>query len=183
MTDGLSLTNLRRELGRTWLIALFAIAYVVSQLTIIVILGPIEEAMIRLQTTGISAAEYLAVFRSWDASGEMAFYRAHFVLDDIHWIWYAGLFTALLCRVFDQCGVRSAYNWVLLLPLGSGLLDWYENHLQHIFLSSVDFVTIVDPLPLFSTVASDVKWLLSAIYISLTLILAIGLVFKRRSNS
>ncbi len=40
MTDALSLSNLRRALGRTWLIALFGIAYAISQITIIVILGP-----------------------------------------------------------------------------------------------------------------------------------------------
>jgi len=105
---------------------LFAIAYVISQITIIVILGPIEAAMIKLQVTGVSADAYLAVFRDWEASGGMAFYRAHFILDDPHPIWYAGLFTTLLCRLFDRCSVAHKYDWVLLLPLGSGLLDWYE---------------------------------------------------------
>ncbi len=47
MTDALSLANLRTELGRTWLITLFGIAYAISQITIIVILGPIEDAMIK----------------------------------------------------------------------------------------------------------------------------------------
>jgi len=104
----------------------------------------------RLRTFGGS-------FRSWEESGEMAFYRAHFILDDVHWIWYAGLFTTALCRLFDRHGVAHKYDWVLLLPPCSGLLDWYENQLQHVFLSASDFATIVDPLPLFSTVASDVK--------------------------
>lgn len=178
MTNGLSLATLRSALGRTWLIVLFAIAYVISQITIIVILGPIEEAMIKLQVTGVSADAYLAVFREWEASGGMAFYRAHFILDDPHPIWYAGLFTTLLCRLFDRCSVAHKYDWVLLLPLGSGLLDWYENHLQHIFLSASDFSTIIDPLPLFSTVASDVKWLFSAVYVSLSVILLIRLFLK-----
>ncbi len=106
----------------------------------------------------------------------MDFYRAHFILDDIHWIWYAGLFTALLCRLFEHHGVEHKYDWVLLLPLGSGLLDWYENHLQHVFLSAPDFATIVDPLPLFSTIASDVKWLFAAIYVLLSAVL-VGALF------
>jgi hypothetical protein len=182
MTEALSLANLRRELGRTWLIALFGIAYIISQVTIIMILGPIEDAMVKLQITGVSVGEYLAVFRSWEESGEMAFYRAHFILDDVHWIWYAGLFTTVLCRLFDRHGVGHKYDWVLLLPLGSGLLDWYENQLQHVFLSASDFATIVDPLPLFSTVASDVKWLFSAIYILLTIVLAVGVFLKCRGN-
>ena len=93
MTDALSLANLRNELGRTWLITLFGIAYVISQITIIVILGPIEDAMIKLQTTGTTVADYLAVFNAWEASGDMAFYRAHFLLDDVHWIWYTMFLT------------------------------------------------------------------------------------------
>ncbi len=183
MTDGLSLANLRSELGRTWLITLFGIAYAISQISIIVILGPIEEAMINLQTTGVSADAYLTVFRDWEASGGMTFYRAHFILDDVHWVWYTGLFTTALCRLFDSHGVAHKYDWVLLLPVGSGLLDWYENRLQHIFLSASDFATIVDPLPLYSTVASDVKWLFSAVYLSLTFILLIRLFLKGRRNA
>ena len=183
MTDGLSLANFRGELGRTWLIIMFAVAYAISQITIIVILGPIEDAMIRLQTTGISAEAYLTVFREWEASGGMAFYRAHFILDDVHWIWYAGLFTTLLCRLFDRHSIPHKYDWVLLLPLASGLLDWYENHLQHIFLDASDFSTIIDPLPLLSTVASDIKWLLSVFYILLTVVLAVGLFRKRQRTA
>ncbi len=181
MNRTLLLKNLRRELGHTWLIAFFGIAYAISQITIIVILGPIEDAMIKLQTTGFSAEDYLTVFRNWEKSGGMDFYRAHFVLDDIHWIWYSGLFTVILCRLFESYGVAHRHDWVLLLPLGSGLLDWYENRLQHIFLSADDFATIVDPLPLFSTMASDVKWLFSAIYITLSIVLIVRLLLRRRA--
>lgn len=183
MTDRLSLANLRRDLGRTWLITLFGIAYAVSQITIIVILRPIEDAMIKLQTTGFSVGDYLTVFQDWEESGGMDFYRAHFILDDFHWIWYAGFFTALLCRLFERHGVGSKYNWMLLTPLGSGLLDWYENHLQHVFLSAPDFATIVDPLPLFSTIASDVKWLFAAIYILFSVVLAGALFVGGRPNA
>ena len=171
MTNSLSLDNLRRELDRTWIIALFGIAYLVSQVTIILILGPIEDAMLNLQMTGISVADYISVFGAWEASGNMAFYRAHFLLDDFHWVWYTIFFTALLCRLFDRFEISSERNWFLLLPLVSGLLDWYENHLQHIFLSSADFTTIIDPLPLYSTVASDIKWALVLLYLGTAIVL------------
>lgn len=171
MTHSISLDNLRRELGRTWIIVLFGVAYLISQVTIIIILGPIEDAIIKLQTTGTSVTDYLSVFGAWEASGDMAFYRAHFLLDDFHWVWYTVLFTAVLCRLFDRFEISSERNWFLLLPLASGLLDWYENHLQHVFLSSADFRTIIDPLPLYSTVASDVKWVLSILYLGTTIVL------------
>jgi hypothetical protein len=67
MTDALSLVNLRTELGRTWLITLFGIAYAISQITIVVILGPIEDAMLKLQTTGVSVTDYVSVFGAWEA--------------------------------------------------------------------------------------------------------------------
>ena len=67
MTDALSLANLRTELGRTWLITLFGIAYAISQITIAVILGPIEDAMLKLQTTGVSVTDYVSVFGAWEA--------------------------------------------------------------------------------------------------------------------
>ena len=180
MRDALSLQNLRHELGRTWMITVFGLAYVISQVTIIMILRPIADAMIMLQTTGFSARDYLSVFGVWKASGGLTVYRAHFIFDDVHWIWYAALFTALLCRLFERHAVPGRYNWVLLLPLASGLLDWFENHLQHVFLSSSDFSTIVDPLPLFSTLASDAKWVLALTYVLISAVLLVRLIFVNR---
>lgn len=182
MKDMLSLNHLRHELGRTWFIALSGIAWVISQVSILVILGPIDEAMVILQTTGTTTADYLSVFNAWVESGDMAFYLAHFILDDFHWVWYTLFFTSLLCRLFDAFGVSSDRNWFLLLPLVSGLLDWYENHLQHIFLSSADFSTIVDPLPLYSTLASDAKWLLSIAYLGTSIVLAVRLAFRKKTE-
>ena len=182
MTPTLALNRIRSALAQPWMIALFGIAYLVSQITIIVLLGPIEDSMIKLQTTGFKAADYLEVFGAWEASGEMAIYRAHFILDDPHPIWYTGLFTVLLCWLFERCRIASKHNWLLLTPLASGLLDWYENRLQHVFLSSQDFSTIVDPLPLYSTLASDVKWLLALTYVGLSVALLIRLIVNRQKN-
>ena len=165
MPKALSLNCIRRNVNSVWLIALFGVAYAVSQATILIILGPIADSMFKLQMTGVSAQDYLTVFGAWEATGEMAFYRAHFILDDIHWIWYAAFFTALLCRLFEKMRVPGKYDWFLLMPLGSGLLDWFENRIQHVFLSTQDLATIVDPLPLISTLASDIKWLLATAYI------------------
>ena len=176
----MTLDNLRQQLGRNWIIVLFGIVYLVSQITILIVLGPVEHAMFTLQLTGFSATDYVSVFSAWEASGDMARYRAHFILDDVHWVWYSVLFTALLSRLFERCEIPSGRNWFLLLPLASGLLDWYENRLQHVFLSSNDLAMIVDPLPLYSTLASDLKWLLVIIYLGATVVLAVRL--KLNSN-
>ena len=172
--DNLVLSRLRGTLGKTWLIVLFGIAYAVSQVTILIIVEPLGHQFPELQCLGFSAERYLAVFGHWEATGVMNAYRAHFILDDVHWIWYAAFFTFVLCRLFEREQLSHRLDWVLLLPLASGLLDWYENSLQHVFLSAPDFSTIVDPLPLLSTLASDSKWLLASVYVLMT----VGLLFR-----
>ena len=47
------------------------------------------------------------------------------------------------------------------------MADWLENQFQHFFLSDPRLTTIVDPLPLISTLASNLKWLLVAASLSL----------------
>ena len=106
------------------------------------------------------------------------------LLDDVHWVWYTIFFTAVLCRLFDRFKISSNGNWFLLLPLASGLLDWFENHLQHVFLGSADFRTIIEPLPLYNTLASDVKWVLALMYLGTTIVLVARLAFDSiRSES
>jgi hypothetical protein len=166
-TRALELARLRAALDHTWLVAAFAGAYAISQATILVVLEPLGSSVAELQCLGFTAAEYLAVFRHWEVTGGMDAYRAHLVLDDVHWVWYAGLFTALLCRLFERQRIPHRFDWLLLLPLVSGLLDGYENRLQHVFLAAPDFSTIVDPLPLLSTLASIAKWILAAVYVAL----------------
>lgn len=166
--EALALSRLRARLGRTWLIVLFGVTYLVSQATILAIVEPLGSSLARLQLLGFSAEVYRSVFREWQAAGLLDVYRSHFVVDDVHWLWYSGLFTAVLCRLFERERVPHRHDWILLLPLASGLLDAYENRLQHVFLSAPDFSRIVDPLPLWSTLASIAKWTLAATYVSLT---------------
>jgi len=166
-----SLTRLRTALGQTWLIGLFGVAYLISQVTILIIVAPLGGQFPELQCFGFTAEKYQAVFRHWQETGAMAAYRAHFVFDDVHWVWYAGFFTCLLCRLFERHRLSHRLDGLLLLPLVSGLLDAYENRLQHVFLSAPDFSTIVDPLPLLSTLASDLKWVLVSFYALLAAVL------------
>jgi hypothetical protein len=136
--------------------------------------APLGSSMLRLQCLGFSADDYLRTLRGWQETGVLAAYQAHFLLDDLHWIWYALFFTAVLCRLFERRGVDHRHDWVLLLPLVSGLLDAFENRLQHIFLSDPDFSRVVDPLPAFSTMASDLKWLLVLGYVGISLALLVS---------
>ena len=169
MNDSAPLASLRRRLAALpgWLVAMLAVAYAISQATILAILHPLGPSIAKLQCCAFTADAYIATFRAWESAGVLSAYRAHFVLDDVHWIWYSLLATALLCRLFERQRVPHRYDFVLVLPLVSGLCDAYENHLQHVFLSAPDYSTIVDPLPLLSTLASDAKWALAAGYVLL----------------
>ena len=160
-----------QSLGRTWVIALLGVTYLISQIAILVTLAPASSEMLRLQCLGFSAERTLAIFRAWEASGAIDAYRAHFVLDDFHWLWYAGFFTALLGRLFERRAVSHRFDWILVLPLASGLLDVLENQIQHVFVGAPGFSTVVDPLPLISTAASVLKWGLVLIYAAVTAVL------------
>jgi hypothetical protein len=171
MRGRLALAQLRVDLGETWILVLSGLAYAISQATILVIVRPLGSSLLRLQCLGFSAEETLHVFRHWQETGVLAAYQAHFLLDDPHWVWYALFFTSVLCRLFELRGIAHRHDWILLLPLASGLLDAFENRLQHLFLSVPDFSRVVDPLPLLSAVASNLKWALALGYAGVALVL------------
>lgn len=175
--------GIRRRLGRGWLVASFGAAWLASQTAILVLLSPIAPGLWRLQTRVSSAEETLAILQGWEERGVLGAYRAHFVLDDFHWLLYAGFFTTLLCRLFEARRVPRRWNFVLALPLVSGLLDVVENALQRRFIASPGFPDVVDPLPLFSLLASGGKWLLVAGYASLSGVLLLRLATGRRRSA
>lgn len=170
-----------RERMAYWWIALgFGAIYLISQVTIGVVLehiGPLDIG--RLQVTGFTAEYYRETFARWQSTGAMAFYRAHFIFDGIHWLWYALSLTAFLAIGMRANAVSSTYDWILALPLVAGLCDCYENHVQLIFLSDPTYQTVVDPLPLLSTVASITKWSLVALILVTILALSVRATLRR----
>jgi hypothetical protein len=179
----LSLDRLRKEISATWILVVFGVAFAVSQLTMIVIIHPLGgPAFLQLQCFGFVAADYLDAFARWQSAGVMELYRAHLIVDDAHWIWYSVFFTAALARFFEAREMPDRYNFVLVLPLASGLLDWFENRLQHVFLAEPDFSTMVDPLPLLSTLASIMKWLLAVTYVVVIVVLCIRVLAASRQE-
>lgn len=167
----------RKTFAYWWLALSFGCVYLLSQVTIgalIQQLGPQDIG--KLQISAFTARDYLETFTHWERSGVMPFYRAHFTVDGIHWLWYSISLTAWLALAMDAARVASRYNAALLLPLVAGLCDCLENAIQHIFLSDPQFRTIVDPLPLISTMASITKWA------SVTLAVLLIVVFFARSR-
>jgi len=64
-----------------------------------------------------------------------------------------------LALSLDAARLSDRWNIVLIFPLIAGINDWFENGLQHVFLSGTDYQTIIDPLPAISTSASIIKWI------------------------
>jgi len=159
MTLKTFLEKVRNTLGQLWMVLVFGTVYLVSQITIGALLeqaGPRDIGI--LQVTGFTADTYIDTFQRWEAKGTMPFYRAHFVVDGIHWLWYTLSLLALLSFALQRANAPPHYNAVLVLPLIAGPCDALENAIQHIFLSEPDYVAIVNPLPLISTLASITKW-------------------------
>ncbi len=154
------LRSMRAVLSHKGLLALFGAIYVVSQVIIATIVDPlVPERMVGLQVTGFTPADYIAVFSAWEGEGVMTFYRAHLIFDDIHWVWYTVFLTVCLALSLDAAKLSDRGNVVLVFPLIAGINDWFENGLQHVFLSAPDFQMIIDPLPAISTTVSIIKWI------------------------
>ena len=178
----MTLHRIRTELAAAaWVPVFFGVTYAVSQLAIIAILRPVGTAnFLHLQCLTFDAASYIEVFTRWRADGSLDAYRAHLTIDTVHWVWYSMFATSLLARLFERLDVPPRYDFVLLLPLASGLFDGLENHFQHVFLETPDFAAIVDPLPLWSACASILKWLLVAIYVTTIGALGVRSAIRRR---
>ena len=156
------LERLRELLAQKWLLALFGSIFLVSQVVIAIVLHPLgTHTMVGLQVTGFTAEIYRATFAAWEAAGTMPFYHAHFVFDNVHPVWYSIALSVCLALGLDAARLSDRWNIVILFPLVAGILDVIENGLQQVFLSHPQYLTMIDPLPAISTVASIGKWSLA----------------------
>jgi hypothetical protein len=155
-----SLQSARGFLAHKGLLVLFGTIYLVSQVIIAILVDPLlPERMVGLQVTGFAASDYVATFATWQAEGTMPFYHAHLIFDDVHWIWYSVFLSVALAISLDAARLSDRWNFVLTFPVIAGVNDWFENGLQHVFLSRADYQTIIDPLPAISTTVSIIKWI------------------------
>lgn len=158
----------RNAIGQRWLVMLFAGIYIVSQAIIIVLLEQVgSDQAAKLQLFGFTADYYLETFNSWESAGTMAFYKAHLFIDAVHPIWYTLTLSALLALSMNGKELDHKHNRLLVLPMLVGLCDTLENSIQLVFLSDPSYVTVVDPLPLISTLLSLTKWTLASVVIGL----------------
>lgn len=165
---------LRHYLAKGWIVGLFAFIYLISQIIIGRVLEEIGGPVIlELQVTGFTAADYVVVFQQWTDAGLMAAYKAHFIFDDLHPIWYAVLMTSTMAVLMNRAACDDGWSKYLVLPIIAGICDMIENGIQHVFLADPSFALVIDPLPAISTIMSITKWALAATSIGLTIRLAL----------
>lgn len=155
-----SLKSVRELLSHKGLLALFGGIYLVSQVIIAITVEPlVTERMLGLQVTGFTPEVYRQTFTAWEAEGVMPFYHAHLIFDDIHWVWYTIFLSVALALSLDAARLSDRWNIVLTFPLVAGICDWFENGLQHQFLSGEGYQMVIAPLTAISTSASIIKWI------------------------
>ncbi len=168
------LTMLRTHLAHGWIVIMFTVIYLTSQIIIGMVLEQIGGPVIlALQVTGFTVADYVGAFSEWEKAGMMEIYRAHLVFDDLHPIWYAMLMASTLAVLMKKTGVGDGWTKVMIIPFAAGFCDLVENGIQHIFLTGPGTSTIVDPLPAISTIMSITKWSLAAAGLTLITILLV----------
>jgi len=172
--------RLRERLGSWWIVGVFGAIYVVSQLTLAVLLHPIGPRQVfELQTT-LSPQVFAKTLQRWERAGLLGTYASHYYLDFLHPVWYSIFLAALLARTFDAVGVSDRWNAVLFVPFLAGSLDVVEN-LVHVYYLVGGARPTAGPVVL-GGLAAITKWGLAAGVLVSVLVLGVRGVGRTSSS-
>lgn len=161
-------------------IAVFGVAYVLSQLIIAQTLRPLDPLdVLRVQTT-LSAPVVQQIFAKWRLDALLGTYARHYYFDFPHPVLYAVFLAAVLAWLLNRNGLSARWNGVLLLPFIAGLCDVFENVSHVAFLA--DGVNITPTWVALSGLAAITKWVLAGVSLALIAILAIRARFATRAR-
>ena len=142
-----------------FLIAVFAIIYLTSQMIIGSIMHPLGVVdALRLQTT-LSSDTFKSIASGWMASGQIGIYYRHFYFDNIHPVWYGIFLGLLIARAFKINNINPKFNWIILTPFVAAICDMFENMMHRYFLADLNRAT--PALVAISGLATNTKWFLS----------------------
>ena len=166
-----ALSAFRRAAASPRIVIGFGVAYLVSQILIARILHPLDPLdVLRAQTT-LRAPVVREIFARWGSDGLLDTYVRHFSLDFAHPALYAIFLGASVAWLLDRNRLSSAWDGVLLLPIGAGLCDLVENVSHVAFLA--DEANVTTAWVAVSGAAAITKWLLAGSSIALIVILAL----------
>lgn len=144
------------------LLGLSAVLFVISQVNIIVVLGPVGSELFALQTT-LSADTFRSILDGWTPD-ELARYREHFAWDTVHPLLYGGL-QLTWALVVHRHGAVSARRLPLLVTLAvlPSVLDYVENAF-HLYLEVHRDAIATGPV-LAAGLAAGLKWLCAGLVV------------------
>lgn len=144
-----------------WLLRLIAVLYLISQITIGIILHPLGiKAVLRMQTT-TSARIMAEILDRWSADGQLVRFITHFYPDFLHPVWYGLLLVFLMFRILGNASVSRRWNYALFLPLIAAAMDYLENFLHLSFVFRRECLT--DITAAIAGVASMLKWVMAGL--------------------
>ncbi len=151
---------LRRHAAMPSVLLFFAGMFVVSQLSMAVVLEPVgTQRVLELQTT-LSPATFAALVEDLFRRGVVEHYIAHYYYDFLHPLWYASLVALLLAGAMNRAGVPASRDGWLAVPFLAGLLDELENAL-HLYMV-IDTANITPWAVWLGNGAALAKWTLLA---------------------
>ena len=135
-----------------FLIAILII-FLISQILIVTVAGPVAQDLLPLQLT-FSKANFLNIIKKWPKDG-IHYYTTHLYLDYLHAIIYSVLLASLLSISQKQTNTNSYKTLVLAFIPGAS--DWVENTI-HLF--AIANIHSLGNLPItISALFSWTKWL------------------------
>ena len=161
----------RYSLGRNWVILLLGVICVVSQLTILAIVEPLDKFNVLRLQTAFSPEAFLAVKQSWVDAGVLDAYWRHFIFDFPHPLWYGLFFSACIAGALNFSESPESYSFLIVLPAVAGGCDLVENSLHVAFL--LEPRTIANPWIPISGAFTHAKWFLLGLSILISLALTI----------
>lgn len=163
------LAALRARSSMPSMVLFFAAMFLLSQLSIGVVLEPVGlDRVLQLQTT-LSTETFTALVADMYRHGTVEAYLAHYYYDFLHPVWYATLLALVLAAAMNRAALSPQANRWLLVPFVAGLLDLLENGL-HIYMV-VDTANIAPAWVLLGNGAALLKWALVALTMVAVLVL------------
>lgn len=161
----MTLARVRSAFNAPWIALVFGTIYVLSQSALGFMIAPLGTgAVLRMQCTFFSAADYVAYFGELRQRGLLDVYASHLLLDRLHPIWYVLCAVSWLATLMERRAAPARWNWLLALPWLAGLADVIENELQSVFLLGDSHITT--PLAVLSTLSSLLKWSCTAVFMT-----------------
>lgn len=152
---------LRHHAEEPSVLLFFGSIYLLSQLSIAVVLEPVGFThALRMQTT-LDVNTFRLLVEDLFARGAAEAYTAHYYYDFLHPFWYATVLALGLGWLMNRNALAATHDAWLLLPFLAGLGDEVENVL-HLYMV-LDTANIAAPLVLVANGASIMKWAVVAL--------------------